>query len=130
MGTAVVGSLFVANLTDLLAVRLPAGAATAAGGSNSFTPALVRDLPDAVRDVIVGAYNDALAPVFLYMVPMVLVAAVLLLFIAEKPLATTIERDIVPKTLDIDGADSVALSSIPQEVHGADARKSSASTTP
>ena len=114
IGTAVVGSLFVAKLTDLLAERLPAGADAVAGGSNSFTPEVVRGLPEAIRNVIVGSYNDALAPVFLYMVPLVAVAAVLLLFIKEKPLATTIERDILPETLDVDGASSVALSSTPR----------------
>ncbi|MBF4511572.1 MFS transporter [Plantibacter sp. VKM Ac-2885] len=130
LGTAIVGSLFVANLTDLLADRLPAGAATAAGGSNSFTPALVRELPDAIRAVIVGAYNDALAPVFMYMVPMVVAAAVLLLFVTEKPLATTIERDILPKALEIDGADGLALASIPQTVPAPDVRKDSGRTMP
>ena len=123
LGTAVVGSLFVAKLTDLLAERLPAGADSAAGGSNSFTPAVVRDLPDAVRDVIVGAYNDALAPVFLYMVPLVIGAAILLMFVTEKPLATTIERDILPESLEIDGASSVALSSIATEPRVTDVRK-------
>ena len=28
------------------------------------TPARVNQLPDAIHDVIVGAYNDALTPVF------------------------------------------------------------------
>ena len=107
LGAAIVGSLFVARLTDLLAERMPAGAADG-GGSNSFTPAIVRDLPDAVRDVIVGSYNDALTPVFLYMVPLVVVAAILLCFVKEKPLATTIERDILPESLEVDGASSVA----------------------
>jgi len=130
LGTAIVGSLFVANLTDLLADRLPAGAATAAGGSNSFTPALVRELPDAIRAVVVGAYNDALAPVFMYMVPMVVAAAVLLLFVTEKPLATTIERDILPKALEIDGADSLALASVPQALPAPDVRKDSGRTMP
>jgi hypothetical protein len=69
----------------------------------------VRDLPAAVRDVIVGSYNDALTPVFLYMAPLVIVAAILLCFVTEKPLATTIERDILPESLEIDGASSVAL---------------------
>ena len=123
LGTAVVGSLFVAKLTDLLAERLPAGADSAAGGSNSFTPAVVRDLPDAVRDVIVGAYNDALAPVFLYMVPLVIGAAILLMFVTEKPLATTIEREILPESLDIDGSSSVALSSVAAEPRATGARK-------
>jgi len=108
LGAAIVGSLFVARLTDLLADRMPAGA-TDGGGSNSFTPAIVRDLPDAVREIIVGSYNDALTPVFLYMVPLVIVAAILLCFVKEKPLATTIERDILPESLEVDGASSVAL---------------------
>jgi EmrB/QacA subfamily drug resistance transporter len=108
LGAAIVGSLFVARLTDLLADRMPAGAADG-GGSNSFTPAIVRDLPDAAREIIVGSYNDALTPVFLYMVPLVIVAVILLCFVKEKPLATTIERDILPESLEVDGASSVAL---------------------
>ena len=43
------------------------------------------------------------------MVPLVLIAAVLLCFVQEKPLATTIERDILPETLEIDGMTSVRL---------------------
>ncbi|MGA1837215.1 MDR family MFS transporter [Herbiconiux sp. 11R-BC] len=100
LGTAIVGSLFVSKLTSLLAERMPASAGSVAGGSNSFTPAAVNALPDAVRNIIVGAYNDALTPVFLYMVPLVLVAVVLLVFVKEKPLATTIERDILPESLE------------------------------
>jgi EmrB/QacA subfamily drug resistance transporter len=123
LGAAIVGSLFVARLTDLLDERMPAGAADG-GGSNSFTPAIVRDLPDAVRDVIVGSYNDALTPVFLYMVPLVIVAAILLCFVTEKPLATTIERDILPESLDIDGSSRVALTtaSIPVVAVAAETR--------
>jgi EmrB/QacA subfamily drug resistance transporter len=108
LGSAVVGSLFVARLTQLLTDRMP-GAGSAAGSSNSFTPAVVRKLPEAVRGVIIGAYNDALTPVFLYMVPLILIAVILLCFVKEKPLATTIERDIVPETLEIDGMTNVRL---------------------
>jgi EmrB/QacA subfamily drug resistance transporter len=103
LGSAIVGSLFVAKLTELLGERLPAGGTSAEGGNNSLTPAVVRDLPQALHDVIVGAYNDALTPVFLYMVPLVVVGLILLFFVVEKPLATTIERDILPETLEIDG---------------------------
>ena len=109
LGSAVVGSLFVARLTQLLTDRMPGGGSTAAGSSNSFTPAIVRELPAAVRGVIIGAYNDALTPVFLYMVPLILIAVVLLCFVKEKPLATTIERDISPETFEIDGMTNVRL---------------------
>ena len=95
LGTAVVGSFFVTNLGNLLG-------RTAAGGRRRlsrrvvpirFTPDLVRGLPEAIRQVIVGAYSDALTPVFLYMVPLVIAAAIVLVFLREKPLATSIERD-------------------------------------
>ena len=46
--------------------------------------------------MIVSGYNDALAAVFLHMVPLIIVAAVLLCFVTEKPLATTIENNVVP----------------------------------
>jgi len=94
IGSAVVGSIFVANLKDLIATRMPSTGGVSAGGSlNSFTPEKVQALPEAIKNVIVGAYNDALTPVFLYMVPLMLIATVLLFFVKEKPLATTIERE-------------------------------------
>jgi hypothetical protein len=79
-----------------------AGGAVAVS-SNSFTPASVRKLPEAVRHVVIGAYSDALESVLLYLAPLVHVAVVLLSFVKEEPLATAIERDILPETLEIDG---------------------------
>jgi hypothetical protein len=52
---------------------------------------------------------DALTPVFLHMAPLLLIAAALLWFVQEKPLATTIERDVVPESLAVDGATHEAL---------------------
>ncbi|GAA1952718.1 MDR family MFS transporter [Microbacterium deminutum] len=91
LGAAIVGSLFVSRLTDILSSHLPPGG-TGDTGLNSLTPAIVADLPEPIHSIIVNAYNDALAPIFLLMVPLVLVAAVLLLFVVEKPLATRIEK--------------------------------------
>jgi EmrB/QacA subfamily drug resistance transporter len=96
LGAAVVGSLFVSKLTSLLSERLPAGSGSATGGTDSLTPALVKHLPTALHDVVIGAYADALTPIFLIMVPLVLVAAVLLLFVDEVPLATTLDREEAP----------------------------------
>lgn len=93
LGAAVVGSLFVSRLTDLVTDRLP-GLATVSGGGDvsSLTPALVRSLPTTAQNVIIGAYNDALTPVFLMMIPLVLLSAVLLVFLWEKPLRQSTER--------------------------------------
>ncbi|QDP98802.1 DHA2 family efflux MFS transporter permease subunit [Microlunatus elymi] len=91
LGSAVVGSIFTSRLTDLLTERMPAQAMQGAGGANSLTPDLVKHLPQQIQDIIVGAYNDALTPIFLYLAPLLLVALILVFFVKEKPLATTIE---------------------------------------
>ena len=54
--------------------RMPAGGSAADGGQQLAHPGR-RPGPARTgsRDVIVGAYNDALTPVFLYMVPLVIV---------------------------------------------------------
>lgn len=105
-GAAVVGSVFTARLTTLFSERLH-GAVN--GNSNSLTPELVNNLPDGVRDTIIGAYNDALTPVFLYLVPLVIVAVILLMFVKEVPLRTSVGRNVLPESLEIDGGNAILL---------------------
>lgn len=98
VGSAVVGSLFVSRLQDLLAENLPevpGGAGAGAMDANSFTPEAVQKLPDMFRIPVVQSYNDALLPLFLYMIPLAAVALLLLLFVKEKALATKVDRDVV-----------------------------------
>ncbi|HAM45881.1 MAG TPA: MFS transporter, partial [Propionibacteriaceae bacterium] len=89
IGGAVVGALFSGRLSQLLAERLPAGAGEVS--TQSLTPGLLAQLPDALRTVIVGAYNDALTPIFLLLVPLMAVSFVLLLFIKEDPLRASLD---------------------------------------
>lgn len=98
LGSAVVGSVFATRLTELLSERLPQGGASG-GGIGSLTPALVAGLPDALRIPIINAFNDALMPIFLAVVPLALLAVVLLSFIMERPLATTIAREVPAESL-------------------------------
>lgn len=98
LGAAVVGSLFVARLTTLIAERLPASAG-ASGSSKSLTPALINSLPAPIRLIIVQSYNDALVPIFVFMVPLGLLAALLLAFVRETPLATEIEQEVTAESL-------------------------------
>ncbi len=93
LGAAVVGSMFVARLTSLLAERLPTGALKSQG-SQSLTPALVNALPAAIKRIIISSYNEALVPIFVFMVPLGLLAGLLLLFLKETPLATEIKHEI------------------------------------
>ncbi|MFT4259364.1 MDR family MFS transporter [Microbacterium sp.] len=87
-GTSLVGTIFIGGLSALLAERLPADALDALGASPS--PEAVRALPEGLRTLVVDSYNDALTPVYLLMVPIVLAATVALSFVKAKPLAETI----------------------------------------
>ncbi|MFE6968887.1 MDR family MFS transporter [Isoptericola sp. NPDC057653] len=91
IGGAVVGAIFTSRLTSLLTERMTADAAAAGGlgDTNSLTPAAVSALPDALQDLVVGAYNDALTPVFLMLLPMIAIGFLLLLFVKEVPLRST-----------------------------------------
>ncbi|TQM63294.1 EmrB/QacA subfamily drug resistance transporter [Klugiella xanthotipulae] len=93
LGAAIVGSLFTTRLGELLAERMPVvpeGSGATAPEANSLTPALVRDLPDMFRTPIIESYNDSMTPIFLYLLPLLIVAAVALIFVIEKPLETTL----------------------------------------
>jgi len=85
LGMAVVGAIFTNRLTDQLAARLPAG--NAVGNTNSLTPAMVHALPDPLRDAVVLSYQQALTPVFRYLVPVFAVGLVLALLLPEKRLS-------------------------------------------
>jgi len=91
LGSSVVGSIFTSRLATLLTERMPAAASHAAGDTDSLTPSVVKHLPQAIQNIIVGAYNDALTPIFLYLAPLVGIALILVFFVREKALATTIE---------------------------------------
>ncbi|WP_083984493.1 MDR family MFS transporter [Corynebacterium epidermidicanis] len=110
LGAALVGGLFVGNLEDLMAERLPAAMAQmppeAAGAmqldSESVTPHLIQQMPAPIKDVFIGAYNDALTPVFLYVMPLVVLAFVMLFFIKHEPLRTTTTDSVPPTLTEVD----------------------------
>ena len=94
LGSSLVGSLFASRLADLLIDRLPSGGAAQMGSAESLTPAAVSALPEPLHDLVITAYSDALTPIFLWIAPLGLLAALLLAFVTEKPLATRIERPV------------------------------------
>jgi EmrB/QacA subfamily drug resistance transporter len=122
LGAAIVGSLFASRLAELLIERLPAAATGggAPGGSNSLTPAAVGKLPAAIKETIISSYNDALTPIFIWMVPLALFASVLMCFIKETPLATAVEHDVLSESIaegniliTADDADDATAASAP-----------------
>ena len=96
LGSAIIGSLFAVRLVQIIGERAPASEAAQIGDVSSLTPNAVREMPAALHDIVVHGYNDALTPLFLGMVPLALTAVVLLCFIREDPLRTTVEEDAVP----------------------------------
>lgn len=106
LGSSIVGSVFASRLTTLLTQRLPAGAMHGGGNINSLTPSVVQHLPRQIQNIIVGAYNDALTPIFLYITPLIAIALVLVIFVREKALATTIDGAGAKDTGAMDAAAS------------------------
>lgn len=90
LGTAVFGTIFTTRLAEnLTAVFTGAGASAqdAANATATIDPATMSTLPEEVRDGIVTAYADALAPVFWYLLPFIAVALLLALFLKQIPLS-------------------------------------------
>lgn len=100
LGAAAVGSLFASRLADLLVGKIPSGTTDMGDGSKSLTPELVQALPESAQGPIIDSYNDALMPVFLLVSPLAIFGAILLCFVSEKPLATTVEHDEPLETVD------------------------------
>ncbi|QPZ38371.1 MDR family MFS transporter [Paramicrobacterium chengjingii] len=110
LGTAVFGTLFTTRLTEnLTSVFTDAGASAsdAANATATIDPSVLNDLPDAVRDGIVGAYADALAPVFWYILPFIAVAFLLSLLLKQIPLQT--ESGLVARGEAIGGEEAERL---------------------
>ncbi|MCK0113278.1 MFS transporter [Ornithinimicrobium sp. F0845] len=98
LGTAVVGSIFTSRLVQLVADKVPTGTGPQ-DGAHSLTPELVNQMPDALRETIIQSYNEALIPIFLYMTPLAICAAIVLAFVKEKDLSTSVEDDIPAESL-------------------------------
>jgi DNA-binding MarR family transcriptional regulator len=90
-GVSVFGAIFSNRLTSELAsalhgVTLPGGFKVASAAAD---PELLKKLPAAIRADVQHAYSLALHPVFLYAIPVALVAFVLSWFLREVPLRAT-----------------------------------------
>ena len=59
----------------------------ASEAASTIDPSTLSSLPDEVREGIVTAYADALAPVFWYLVPFIVLALLLSLFLKQIPLS-------------------------------------------
>ena len=104
LGVAAMGTAFSSGLKDNLSEKMRALLANAdpatlkqmaafsnvggGKGTSGLTPAIVKTLPTPLRNVVVESYADALIPIFAYLVPTMLLAAVLGTLFRKKELST------------------------------------------
>ncbi len=84
-----------------------ASATEASGSAATLDPETLNQLPDVVGDGIVTAYADALAPVFWYLIPFLVLAFVLALLLRQIPLSET--AGLVVRGEAIGGAEAEEL---------------------
>jgi uncharacterized membrane protein len=97
IGGAFVGGLFSHNLVTYLKDNLPA---EASGSTESLTPAIIAELPNPIREIIIQGYNEALTPIFAYMIPLFIVGFIGLFFIKQRPIVDdeALEHPVVDST--------------------------------
>ncbi|MFF4320172.1 DHA2 family efflux MFS transporter permease subunit [Streptomyces sp. NPDC001568] len=100
-GVAIFGTIFTNRLGDQLAsalagVTLPAGASAARLEAD---PRAIGTLPPEVRTRVLDAYSDSITDVFLYAVPVVLIAFVIAWFLKEDKLRGSVTAPDVTETL-------------------------------
>jgi len=116
LGASIVGALFTSRLAENISALHMGGGHGGSGAGSSLTPELLKNLPEVLRNGILTAYNDALIPIFLYLVPLAIGAFVLLLFIKEKKLADEIKHEATSEGLSEGQA-------LPTEFEGARAQR-------
>lgn len=88
LGVAIFGAMFTTRLSDNLSeVFSGAGMANAQQAVATIDPQSLAKMPEAVREGVVTAYADSLAPVFWYLIPFILLAFLFALFLKQIPLS-------------------------------------------
>lgn len=112
LGVAVFGTIFTTRLTDNLKDVFTSAGASAGDASNAtatLDPQTLATLPDAIRDGVVTAYADALAPVFWYLLPFIAIAFVLALLLKQITLSDV--AGLVARGEAVGGDEAEALES-------------------
>ena len=127
LGVAVFGTIFTTRLTDNLKDVFTAGGASAGDAANAtatLDPQTLASLPDAIRDGVVTAYADALAPVFWYLLPFIGIAFLLSLVLKQITLSDV--AGLVARGEAVGGDEAEALEAAQRPVAASASKKSSA----
>ncbi|MEU6236622.1 MDR family MFS transporter [Kitasatospora sp. NPDC047058] len=113
-GVSIFGSIFASGLQDrlrtaLAGVPLPPGFGPGAIGSD---PHVITRLPADVQAGVYHAYAESITRVFLYAVPVALVAFVLSLFLREQPLRSTVTAPDLSESIGLNPVERSSLDEI------------------
>ncbi|MGY1602268.1 MDR family MFS transporter [Geodermatophilus sp. SYSU D00815] len=118
LGIALFGTLFTSRLADNLVGALTENGAQAAQAgitsAETLTPAAVDAAGEPLKTAIVDAYANSLAPVFWYLVPILLVAVALAFLLKEIPLAEI--AGMVARGEAVESEDELAALTAPADV--------------
>ena len=89
-GVAIYGSIFASRLEHHLAVLLPASAGELDATVVRSGPERLAALPGPVHDAVVEAFARSLHTVFLWAIPVAAAGVVVVLFLRELPLRTSV----------------------------------------
>ncbi|MET0974695.1 MAG: MDR family MFS transporter [Leifsonia sp.] len=120
LGVAIFGAIFTNTLSSKLTdVFTSAGASPEQAGDATATldPQTLSQLPDSVRDGIVNAYADSLAPVFWYLIPFIVIALLFAIFLKQIPLSDV--AGMVARGEAIGGEEAERLEAELHATHGA-----------
>ena len=118
LGVAIFGAIFTNNLSEkLTGIFTSAGASAQDAGTAtaSLDPQTLSALPEPVRDAIVTAYAESLAPVFWYLIPFIALAFLLALFLKQIPLSDV--AGMVARGEAIGGEEAEALEAAARAGH-------------
>jgi len=92
LGVAVFGALLSDRLGRYIPERLAAAGVEAGGGNRDLlgTPDAIAALPGPVRDAVLGGFADSLSDLYTIAIPVALVGFVVVLFLPELPLRTSV----------------------------------------
>jgi EmrB/QacA subfamily drug resistance transporter len=96
IGTAVFGAVLGSRLALYLAEGLGGAGLPTAGSIDVNDVQAIQALDGPARDIVLGAFADALGDAFLIGAPFLALAFVVALFLKEKPLKTGAEPAVVP----------------------------------
>lgn len=95
LGVAVFGAVLSNRLGTYIPDRLAAAGLDAPGGGGDLlgTPDAIASLPTGVRDVVLGSFADSLSDIYTLAIPFALVGFLVVLFLPEIPLRTSVRGE-------------------------------------